>query len=128
MVGFNYRRVPALKLARDLVADGRIGELRHVRGAYLQDWLVDPAVPLAWRMRRELAGSGAIGDIGAHVIDLAQFLTGERLALSAHGQGPCYRTTASHRDVWRSGRHWRAGHRRGDRRRCFCPHGEVGQR
>jgi predicted dehydrogenase len=84
MVGFNYRRVPALKLARDLVADGRIGELRHVRGAYLQDWLVDPAVPLAWRMRRELAGSGAIGDIGAHVIDLAQFLTGERLsALSA---------------------------------------------
>ncbi|HUC15017.1 MAG TPA: Gfo/Idh/MocA family oxidoreductase [Acidimicrobiales bacterium] len=84
MVGFNYRRVPALKLARHLVADGRIGELRHVRGAYLQDWLVDPAVPLAWRMRRELAGSGAIGDIGAHVIDLAQFLTGERLtALSA---------------------------------------------
>jgi predicted dehydrogenase len=84
MVGFNYRRVPALKLARDLVAEGRIGELRHVRGAYLQDWLVDPAAPLAWRMRREMAGSGAIGDIGAHVIDLAQFLTGERLnALSA---------------------------------------------
>jgi len=84
MVGFNYRRVPALRLARDLVAEGRIGELRHVRGAYLQDWLVDPAVPLAWRMRREVAGSGAVGDIGAHVIDLAQFLTGERLtALSA---------------------------------------------
>jgi predicted dehydrogenase len=84
MVGFNYRRVPALKLARDLVAEGRIGALRHVRGAYLQDWLADPAVPLAWRMKRELAGSGAIGDIGAHVIDLAQFLTGERLsALSA---------------------------------------------
>jgi predicted dehydrogenase len=84
MVGFNYRRVPALRLARSLVADGRIGELRHVRGAYLQDWLVDPAVPLAWRMRSELAGSGAIGDIGAHVIDIAQFLTGERLtALSA---------------------------------------------
>lgn len=84
MVGFNYRRVPALRLARSLVADGRIGELRHVRGAYLQDWLIDPAVPLGWRMRSELAGSGAIGDIGAHVIDIAQFLTGERLtALSA---------------------------------------------
>jgi predicted dehydrogenase len=87
MVGFNYRRVPALRLARSLVADGRIGELRHVRGAYLQDWLVDPEVPLAWRMRRELAGSGAIGDIGAHVIDIAQFLTGERLtALSARAR------------------------------------------
>jgi predicted dehydrogenase len=87
MVGFNYRRVPALKLAHDLVAAGRIGELRHVRGAYLQDWLVDPSVPLAWRMRRETAGSGALGDIGAHVIDLAQYLTGERLtALSARSR------------------------------------------
>ena len=84
MVGFNYRRVPALVLARQLVAEGRLGQLRHVRGAYLQDWLVDPAVPLAWRMRRESAGSGALGDIGAHVVDVAQFLTGERLsALSA---------------------------------------------
>ena len=84
MVGFNYRRVPALVLARQLVAEGRLGQLRHVRGAYLQDWLVDPAVPLAWRMRRERAGSGALGDIGAHVIDLAQYLTGEKVsALSA---------------------------------------------
>jgi predicted dehydrogenase len=84
MVGFNYRRVPALVLAHQLVAEGRLGQLRHVRGTYLQDWLVDPAVPLAWRMRRESAGSGALGDIGAHVIDLAQYLTGERLsALSA---------------------------------------------
>ena len=80
MVAFNYRRVPALVLARQLVAEGRLGHLRHVRGVYLQDWLVDPAVPLAWRMRREHAGSGALGDIGAHVIDLAQYLTGERLA------------------------------------------------
>jgi predicted dehydrogenase len=84
MVGFNYRRVPAVVLAQQLVSEGRLGQLRHVRGAYLQDWLVDPAVPLAWRMRRETAGSGALGDIGAHVIDLAQFLTGEKLsALSA---------------------------------------------
>ena len=89
MVGFNYRRVPALVLARQLVAEGRLGELRHVRGAYLQDWLVDPAVPLAWRMRRESAGSGALGDIGAHVIDLAQYL--DRRAAqrpSAHEHGP----------------------------------------
>lgn len=84
MVGFNYRRVPALSLARQLVAEGRLGDIRHVRGAYLQDWLVDPAVPLLWRMRREVAGSGALGDIGAHIIDLAQYLCGEQLsALSA---------------------------------------------
>jgi len=84
MVGFNYRRTPAIRLARQLVADGRLGQLRHVRGVYLQDWLVDPAVPLAWRMRKDNAGSGALGDIGAHVIDLAQYLTGEHLtALSA---------------------------------------------
>ncbi len=87
MVGFNYRRVPAVVLAHQLVAEGRLGDLRHVRGAYLQDWLVDPAVPLAWRMRRESAGSGALGDIGAHVIDLAQYLTGERLSgLSARAR------------------------------------------
>lgn len=80
MVGYNYRRVPALKLARELVLAGRIGQLRHVRGVYLQDWLADPGAPLTWRSRKEVAGSGAIGDIGAHVIDLAQYLTGERLA------------------------------------------------
>jgi len=87
MVGFNYRRVPALALARRLVAEGRLGELRHVRGVYLQDWLADPAAPLTWRMRREVAGTGAIGDIAAHVIDLAQYLTGEKLAaLSARAR------------------------------------------
>jgi predicted dehydrogenase len=79
MVGFTYRRVPAATLARDLVADGAIGEVRQVRAAYLQDWLVDPEVPLAWRLQKELAGSGALGDIGAHAIDLAQFITGQRL-------------------------------------------------
>ncbi|MEU4658743.1 Gfo/Idh/MocA family oxidoreductase [Streptomyces sp. NPDC023723] len=80
MVGFNYRRVPATALARRMVAEGRIGRLRHARVTYLQDWLVDPAAPLTWRLRRELAGSGALGDLGAHVVDLAQYLTGERLA------------------------------------------------
>ncbi|NGO69408.1 Gfo/Idh/MocA family protein [Streptomyces boncukensis] len=74
MVGFNYRRTPALALARRMVAQGRIGTLRHVRISYLQDWLVDPDFPLAWRLRRELAGSGALGDLGAHAVDLAQHL------------------------------------------------------
>lgn len=79
MVGFNYRRVPAVALARQLVADGRIGEIRHVRGTYLQDWIVDPEFPLVWRLQADRAGSGALGDIGAHVVDLAQFVTGDRL-------------------------------------------------
>ncbi|MFD3617813.1 Gfo/Idh/MocA family protein [Streptomyces sp. NPDC058676] len=80
MVGFNYRRVPATALARSMVADGRLGTLRHVRVTYLQDWLVDPQFPLTWRLRRELAGSGSLGDLGAHIVDLAQYLAGEPLA------------------------------------------------
>ncbi|MFE7773466.1 Gfo/Idh/MocA family protein [Streptomyces sp. NPDC057445] len=79
MVGFNYRRVPALSYARALIADGRLGTLRHLRFTYLQDWLVDPDFPLTWRLRREHAGSGALGDLGAHIVDLAQYLAGEPL-------------------------------------------------
>ncbi|GAA3748192.1 Gfo/Idh/MocA family protein [Salinactinospora qingdaonensis] len=77
MVGFTYRRVPALALARRLVRSGRIGRLRHVRAQYLQDWLTDPGAPYSWRLDAQRAGSGALGDIGAHVIDLTQFLTDE---------------------------------------------------
>jgi predicted dehydrogenase len=80
MTGFNYRRVPAIVLARRLVADGRIGEIRHVRATYLQDWLADPSFPLTWRLQREQAGSGALGDLGAHIVDLAQYLTGQLIA------------------------------------------------
>ncbi|GAB2330502.1 Gfo/Idh/MocA family oxidoreductase [Streptomyces griseoincarnatus] len=80
MVGFNYRRVPATALARRMVEEGRVGTLRHVRVVYLQDWLVDPQFPLTWRLRREQAGSGSLGDLGAHIVDLAQYLAGERLA------------------------------------------------
>jgi predicted dehydrogenase len=79
MVGFNYRRVPAVTLARRLVEQGRIGQVRHVRATYLQDWIVDPEAPLVWRLQAERAGSGALGDIGAHVVDLAQYVTGDRL-------------------------------------------------
>ncbi|MFD5232251.1 Gfo/Idh/MocA family protein [Streptomyces qaidamensis] len=80
MVGFNYRRVPATAQARRMVAEGRLGRLRHVRVTYLQDWLVDPQFPLTWRLRREQAGSGSLGDLGAHIVDLAQYLVGEPLA------------------------------------------------
>ncbi len=79
MVGFNYRRVPALAHATRLIAEGRIGEVRHVRAQYLQDSIVDPEFPLVWRLRKERAGSGALGDLGSHVIDLLQHMTGEQL-------------------------------------------------
>ena len=76
MVCFNYRRAPAVQLAKKLVEEGRLGELRHWRAAYLQDFIVDPSFPLIWRLQKEVAGSGALGDIGAHIIDLAHFLVG----------------------------------------------------
>src|SRR3712207_6022317 len=79
MVGFTYRRVPAIALARQMVAEGRLGEIRHVRAQYLQDWIVDPEFPLVWRLVGEEAGSGALGDIGAHIVDLTQHLLGEQL-------------------------------------------------
>ncbi|NKY07480.1 Gfo/Idh/MocA family oxidoreductase [Cellulomonas hominis] len=79
MVGYTYRRVPAVQLARTLVAEGRIGTVRHVRVQYLQDWLADPEAPLSWRLDKQAAGSGALGDIGSHAVDLAQFITGERV-------------------------------------------------
>ena len=59
---------------------GRVGEIRHVRASYLQDWLADPAFPLTWRLQKEHAGSGALGDLGAHVVDLAQYLTGQLIS------------------------------------------------
>jgi predicted dehydrogenase len=79
MVGFTYRRVPAIGLARRLVAEGRLGTIHHVRAQYLQDWIVDPEAPLSWRLQKEKAGSGALGDIGAHVIDLAEHITGDTI-------------------------------------------------
>ncbi|GID93373.1 Gfo/Idh/MocA family protein [Amorphoplanes digitatis] len=79
MCGFNYRRVPAVALMRQLVAAGRIGKIRHVRAVYLQDWIVDPEFPLVWRLRKEVAGSGALGDIGAHIVDLTQYVTGQAI-------------------------------------------------
>lgn len=79
MVGFNYRRVPALALAQRLVADGRLGDVRQVRVSYLQDWLADDAAPMTWRLRRELAGSGALGDLASHAVDQVRFLLGQEV-------------------------------------------------
>lgn len=77
MIGFNYRRVPAVQLAKRLIDEGKIGKIHHFRGVYLQDWIVKPEFPLVWRLQKKIAGSGALGDIGAHIIDLARFLVGE---------------------------------------------------
>lgn len=76
MLGHTYRRVPAVTFARDLIADGAVGDIFQVRASYRQDWLIDPQTPLAWRLQKHLAGSGALGDIGAHIVDLSQFMTG----------------------------------------------------
>ncbi len=79
MVAFNYRRVPALAYARELVRQGRLGRIFHVRAVYLQDWIIDPEFPLVWRLVKEEAGSGALGDLGAHIVDAAQFVTGSQI-------------------------------------------------
>ncbi|MGN9839152.1 Gfo/Idh/MocA family protein [Nonomuraea sp. H19] len=79
MVAFNYRRVPAVALARRYVEEGRLGEIRHVRAQYLQDWIVDPEFPLVWRLQKDKAGAGALGDIGSHIVDAAEFITGQHV-------------------------------------------------
>ncbi|WP_433623537.1 Gfo/Idh/MocA family protein [Halomicrococcus sp. NG-SE-24] len=83
---FNYRYVPALRYAKNLIDDGELGEIRHFRGRYLQDWLADPDAPWSWRNSEEMAGSGALGDLGAHTIDLARFLVGNVERVSGHCQ------------------------------------------
>jgi predicted dehydrogenase len=77
MICHNYRRVPAVMFAKQIIESGQLGDLRHFRAVYLQDWITDPAFPLLWRFKKERAGSGALGDIGAHIVDLARFLVGE---------------------------------------------------
>jgi predicted dehydrogenase len=80
MCGFSYRRTPALAYAKQLIDEGRIGTVRHVRGQYLQDWLNDADAPMTWRLDKATAGSGALGDIGAHLIDTTQWLTGQSIS------------------------------------------------
>ena len=78
-VWYNYRRVPAVALAHQLVKEGKLGRIYHVRGYYLQDW-AGPDVPLIWRFQKKVAGSGSHGDLNAHIIDMARFITGEEIA------------------------------------------------
>jgi predicted dehydrogenase len=82
MVNFNYRRVPAVQLAQRLIASGRLGRIYHWRAVYLQDWIMDPQFPLVWRLQKDLAGAGTLGDLGAHSIDLARMLIGEISAVT----------------------------------------------
>lgn len=77
MVCHNYRFSPAVQYAKKLIDDGRLGKIYHIRATFLQDWLMDPDFPLVWRLQKEASGGGALGDIGAHIIDLARFLVGE---------------------------------------------------
>ncbi|SEN30103.1 Predicted dehydrogenase [Lihuaxuella thermophila] len=77
MICHNYRFAPAVQFAKKLIEEGRLGKIYHIRAQYLQDWIMDPKFPLVWRLRKEVTGSGAHGDIAAHILDLARFLVGE---------------------------------------------------
>lgn len=83
MVAFNYRRTPAVQLAKKYIDEGAIGKILDFRGTYLQDWSADPDSPLSWRFQKDICGSGALGDIGTHVVDMLRFLVGEFDAVHA---------------------------------------------
>jgi predicted dehydrogenase len=83
MVAFNYRRTPAVALAKKLIEEGRIGDILNFRGTYLQDWSADPDSPLSWRFQKSVAGSGTVGDIGTHAVDFARYLVGEIASVNA---------------------------------------------
>lgn len=83
LCNFNYRMVPALILAKKLITEGKLGKIFHFRAKYLQEWIADPEFPLVWRLDKDLAGSGAIGDLGAHIADLARWLCGEPTSIMA---------------------------------------------
>jgi len=83
MVSFNYRFVPAIRQAYELIRSGALGEIYHFRAVYLQEWISDPDFPLVWRLDKKVAGSGALGDLGAHIIDLGRFLVGEPASVLA---------------------------------------------
>jgi predicted dehydrogenase len=83
MVSFNYRYVPAIRQAYELIKSGQLGEIYHFRATYLQEWIMDPNFGMVWRLDKNRAGSGALGDLGAHIIDLARFLVGEPRRVSA---------------------------------------------
>jgi predicted dehydrogenase len=83
MIMHNYRKIPAVAFARQLMEEGSLGKIYHYHGAYLQDWIMNPEFPLVWRLEKKYAGSGALGDIGAHAIDFAQYLNSDIVAVTA---------------------------------------------
>jgi len=83
MCGFNYRFVAAIRLAKEMIEAGEVGEVYHFRANYLQEWIMDPQFPWVWRLDKETSGSGALGDLGAHIIDLSRFLVGDPASVSA---------------------------------------------
>jgi len=83
MVAFNYRFVPAVRLAKELIEQGKLGRIYHFRACYLQEWIADENFPMVWRLDKSIAGSGALGDLGSHIIDLARFLIGEPKSVMA---------------------------------------------
>ena len=87
MLGFNYRRVPAIQLAKSMVNSGKLGQIRQARVQYLQDWLRDENATMSWRLKKEIAGSGVLGDLGSHAVDTVQFVTGHKItSLTSHLQ------------------------------------------
>ena len=82
MVCHNYRRCPAVALAKQILVEGKLGEVYHYRGVYLQDWIVDPSFPRVWRLEKARAGSGALGDILSHTMDLSRYLVGDPVEVS----------------------------------------------
>ena len=98
MVAFNYRRTPAVAMAKKLIDEGAIGEVLNFRGTYLQDWSADPSGPLSWRFQKDIAGSGALGDIGTHVVDIARYLVDDIASVNAISQ-----TYIDHRPIQEGG-------------------------
>jgi predicted dehydrogenase len=82
MCGFTYRQAPAVQLAKEMIEAGELGEIYHFRATYLQDWIMDPEFPLVWRLKKKLCGSGALGDLGAHIADMALYLVGDMAEVS----------------------------------------------
>ncbi len=77
MLGHNYRRVPAIALAKKMIDEGKLGKIYHFRAVYLQDWIMDPGFPLIWQLDKKVAGAGPHADLNSHIIDVARFLVGE---------------------------------------------------
>lgn len=82
MLCHNYRRCPAVTLAKQIIEQGELGDIYHYRGLYLQDWIVDPSFPRVWRLEKARAGSGSLGDILSHTMDLSRYLVGEPTEVS----------------------------------------------